>query len=102
MQRYVYFANVVCLFVAKSSLFASFSWFAYDEFPEIEFPKGCRGLDGLRGETLVAISVDGCHCVVQLSSAMLHRDAIAALAGADEVAVVVDVDGVVGRGIYII
>ena len=102
MQRYAYFANVVCLFVANFSLFASFTRFAHNELPKVYLPEGCIGLDGLCGETLVAITINSCYRIVKLSSIMFDGDTIAALTGTDEVAVVVDVDGVVRRGIYII
>ena len=102
MQRYAYFANVVCLFVANLSLFASFTRFAHNELPKVYLPEWCIGLDGLCRETLVSITINFCHRIVKLSSTMFDGDMVVTLTGTDEVAVVVDVDGVVRRGIYLI
>ena len=102
MQSYAYFANVVCLFVANSSLFGSFSRFSHNEFPKVDLPERCRGLDGLHGEALVAIAVDGCDGIVELPSVVTDGDLVAALTGADEIAGIGDVDRIVARGVYII
>jgi hypothetical protein len=102
VQSYAYFANVVCLFVAKSSFFGPFSRFSHNEFPKVNLPEWRRGFDGLHRETLVAITVNGSNSIVKLSPVMSYGDLITSLSGADEIAGIGNVNRIVVRRIYII